>query len=79
MNTKHETLETLFRNIDLSFAKTITSCFHTDGPGRTPRNPMGLLRTFIVMKIKGVSSLRETTRQLDADLKLRKLYPIKPA
>ncbi len=24
MNTKHETLETLFRNIDLSFAKTTT-------------------------------------------------------
>jgi transposase len=76
---EHKTLETLFRNIDLSFAKTaLLSCFHTDGPGRPPRNPMGLFRTFIVMKMKGVRSLREMTRQLDTDLRLRKLCLIKP-
>jgi transposase len=52
-------------------------CFHTDGPGRHPRNPLGLFRTFIVMKLKGVRSLREMTRLLDADLRLRKLCLIK--
>jgi hypothetical protein len=52
-------------------------CFHTDGPGRHPRNPLGLFRTFIVMKMKGVRSLREMTRLLDADLRLRKLCLIK--
>ena len=75
---EHETLETLFRNIDLSFAQTVLrDCFHTDGPGRPPRNPIGLFRTFIVMRMKGVRSLREMTRQLDTDLRLRKLCLIK--
>ena len=39
---------------------------------------MGLFRTFIVMRMKGVRSLREMTRQLDADLRLRRLCLIKP-
>jgi len=54
------------------------SCFHTDGPGRPPRNPLGLFRTFIVMRMKGVRSLREMTRILNTDLRLRKLCLIKP-
>jgi hypothetical protein len=40
---------------------------------------MGLFRTFIVMKMKGVRSLREMTRLLDADPRLRRLCLIKPA
>jgi hypothetical protein len=40
---------------------------------------MGLFRTFIVMKMKGVRSLREMTRLLDTDLRLRKLCLIKTA
>jgi hypothetical protein len=39
---------------------------------------MGLFRTFIVMKMKGVRSLREMTRLLDVDLRLRRLCLIKP-
>jgi transposase len=38
---------------------------------------MGLFRTFIVMRMKGVRSLREMTRQLDIDQRLRKLCLIK--
>jgi transposase len=38
---------------------------------------MGLFRTFIVMRMKGVPSLREMTRLLDTDLRLRKLCLIK--
>ena len=52
-------------------------CFHTDGAGRPPRSPLGLFRTFIVMKMKGVRSLREMARLLDTDLRLRKLCLIK--
>jgi Transposase DDE domain/Transposase domain (DUF772) len=40
---------------------------------------MGLFRTFIVMRMKGVRSLREMTRLLDADQRLRSLCLIKPA
>jgi hypothetical protein len=38
---------------------------------------MGLFRTFIVMRMKGVRSLREMTRLLDTDPRLRKLCLIK--
>jgi transposase len=76
---EHETLETLFRNVDLSFAKAaLLGCFHTVGPGRPPRNPLGVFRAFIVMKMKGVRSLREMTRLLGTDQRLRRLCLIKP-
>jgi hypothetical protein len=39
---------------------------------------MGLYRTFIVMRMKGVRSLREMTRILDTDLRLRRLCLVKP-
>jgi transposase len=75
---EHETLETLFRNVDLSFARAaLLGCFHTVGPGRHPRSPLGLFRSFIVMRMKGVRSLREMTRLLDTDQRLRKLCLIK--
>jgi hypothetical protein len=38
---------------------------------------MGLFRTFIVMRMKDVRSLREMTRQLNTDARLRKLCLIK--
>jgi transposase len=75
---EHETLETLFRNVDLSFARSILlGCFHASGAGRSPRNPLGVFRAFIVMRMKGVRSLREMTRLLDVDIRLRKLCLIK--
>jgi hypothetical protein len=39
---------------------------------------MGLFRTFIFMRMRGVRSLREMTRLLDTDLRLRRLCLIKP-
>jgi transposase len=75
---EHETLETLFRNVDLSFAeKVLRECFHAVGPGRPPRSPAGLFRTFIVMRMKGVRSLREMTRLLSVDGRLRKICLLK--
>lgn len=71
---EHETLETLFQNVDLSIAETqARECFHTTGPGRPPRSPLGLLRAFIVMRMKEIRSLRELSRTLDVDLRLRRL------
>jgi transposase len=55
----------------------LKGCFHASGAGRPPRNPHGLFRTFIVMKMKGVRSIREMTRLLDVDPRLRKLCLIK--
>ncbi len=71
---EHETLETLFQNVDLSLAeKQARECFHTAGPGRPPRNPLGLLRAFIIMRMKEIRSLRELSRTLDVDQRLRRL------
>src|SRR5665647_3714243 len=57
----------------------LRDCFHVSGRGRHPRNPLGLFRTFIVMrmKMKAVRSLREMTRLLDTDQRLRKLCLIR--
>ena len=71
---EYETLETFFANVDLSFAENIVrGCFHTCGPGRPPRNPLGLFRAFIVMRMKGLRSLREMSRLLNVDSRFRKL------
>jgi hypothetical protein len=71
---EHETLETLFRNVDLSVAEEqIRQCYHATGPGRPPRNPRGVLRAFIVMRMKVVRSLRELARILKADTRIRRL------
>ena len=71
---EHETLETFFANVDLSLAETqALQCFHTSGPGRPPRSPIGLLRAFIVMRMKGIRSLRELARTLNVDPRLRRL------
>jgi hypothetical protein len=75
---EHETLETLFRNVDLSIAQQqLIGCFHTTGPGRPPRNPIGELRAFIVMRMKGIRSLRELARILDVDDRVRRLCLVK--
>jgi len=75
---EHETLETLFQNVDLNLAETqARECFHTTGPGRPPRNPLGLIRAFIVMRMKEIRSLRELSRTLNVDQRLRKLCLIK--
>ena len=71
---EYEPLETFSGNVDLSFAERIVrGCFYTCGPGRPPRNPLGLLRAFIVMRMKGVRSLREVARLLNVDSRLRRL------
>ncbi|MHA1712290.1 MAG: transposase [Candidatus Freyarchaeota archaeon] len=48
-------------------------CFHTSGPGRPPRKPLGLFRAFLIMRMKGVRSLREIARLLNVDPMFRKL------
>ena len=71
---EHESLETFFENVDLSLAeRVVCRCFHECGPGRPPRNPLGLFRAFIVMRMKGVRSLREMSRLLNVDPRFRQL------
>jgi hypothetical protein len=55
----------------------LIGCYHTTGPGRPPRNPLGILRALIVMRMKEIRSLRELTRILDVDHRIRRLCLIK--
>ena len=41
--------------------------------GRPPRKPLGLFRAFIVMRMKGIRSLREMSRLLNVDSRLRRI------
>ena len=75
---EHETLETFFKNVDLSFANNkIKQCFHASGPGRPPRSPLGVFRAFLIMRMKAIRSLREMTRILNTDIRIRRLCLIK--
>jgi len=75
---EYETLETFFVKIDLSFAeRLVKSCFHTHGPGRPPRSPLGVFRAFIIMRMKRVPSLRALARLLNVNRRLRRLCLIK--
>ena len=75
---EHETFEIFFRNVNLSFARNVLlGCFHAPGVDGPTRSPLGAFRAFIIMRMKGVRSLKEMSRRLDADLRLRKLCLIK--
>jgi transposase len=75
---EYETLETFFENVDLSFAEGfVRECFHIYGLGRPPRSPLGLFQSFIVMRMKGIRSLREMARLLNVDPRTRTLCLIK--
>ena len=52
-------------------------CYHQSGLGRPPRNPSGIFRAFLTMRMKGVRSLRKLTRMLDIDKRIRKICFIK--
>ena len=65
--------------IDWDAFRPIVQCLYDNRSprgGRPPRNPLGLLRAFIVMRMKAIRSLRELARLLDVDPRLRRLYLI---
>jgi len=43
-------------------------------PRRPPRSPLGLLRAFIVMRMKEIRSLRELSRVLNVDQRIMKFF-----
>ena len=38
--------------------------YHKDGPGRPPRNPLGIFKALIVKRIRNIPSNRELYRRL---------------
>ena len=67
----------MLNSLDLSFVeRLITGCYHEDGPGRPPRNPLGLFKAHLARRFLRISSLRELERRLQIDERLRILCGI---
>ena len=50
--------------------------YHTDGPGRPPRNPMGLFKALVTKRLRQIPSDRELYRRLWKDPELREVCDI---
>lgn len=71
---EHETIEHLFRDLDLTDIETILDdAYHNKGPGRSPRNPLGVFKAYVAKLLLGIRSLRELERRLQSDERLRSL------
>ncbi|MGQ9514629.1 MAG: transposase [Thermoproteota archaeon] len=54
----------------------LTSAFHQDGPGRPPRNPLGVFKAHLAKRFLGLRGLRELERRLWNDPRLRDICDI---
>jgi len=50
--------------------------YHSDGAGRPPRSPLGILKALTVKRVRQIPSDRELYRRLWSDPELRRLYDI---
>jgi hypothetical protein len=75
---RYETLETLFRKVNLSFAeKVLKEVFHPeDSPGRPPGNPIGVFKAHLLRRLRHIPSDRMLARQLWKDPRLRQICDI---
>ena len=72
---EYETLESLLENADFGFInKLVADAFHQDGPGRSPRKPLGVFKAHLAKRfynnfphdssLESVRSFLETFTQL---------------
>ena len=50
--------------------------YHTEGPGRPPRSPLGIFKAMVVKRLRQIPSDRELYRRLWSDEELRKICDI---
>jgi len=74
---EYETLESLLQNSDLGFVnELLMGAFHQEGPGRTPRNPLGVFKAHLAKRFLGLRGIRELERRPWNDPRLRHICDI---
>jgi len=74
---EYETLESLLQNSDLGFVnELLMGAFHQEGPGRSPRNPLGVFKAHLAKRFLGLRGIRELERRLWSDPRLRHICDI---
>ncbi len=64
-------------SLDLGFVQhLLEGCYHQNGAGRPPRNPLGLFKAHLAKRYLRISSLRELERRLWIDERLRAICGI---
>jgi len=56
--------------------ETVSQSYHGTGPGRPPRNPLGIFKALIVKRLRRIPSDRELYRRLWNDESLREICEI---
>ena len=74
---KHEDVTSILSILDLDdIEETVSQPYHGTGPGRPPRNPLGIFKTLIVKRLRRIPSDRELYRRLWNDEALREICEI---
>lgn len=56
--------------------EAVWEAYHKDGPGRPPRNPLGIFKALIIKRLRYIPSDRELYRRLWSDSELREICDI---
>jgi len=62
-------------NLD-NIEKTIHTAYHQEGPGRPPRNPLGIFKALMTKRLRQIPSDRELYRRLWNDPTLKMICDI---
>ena len=74
---KHEDVASILSKLDLyEIEKTISQPYHQEGPGRPPRNPLGIFKALIVKQLRSIPSDLELYRRLWNDEDLRTICDV---
>jgi IS5 family transposase len=74
---KREDVASILSKLDLhDIEETLSEPYHTTGPGRPPRNPLGIFKALIVKQLRTIPSDRELYRRLWNDEALREICDI---
>src|SRR4030042_286422 len=74
---KREDVASILSQIDLhDIEQTLSEPYHTAGPGRPPRSPLGIFKALIVKQLRSIPSDRELYRRLWNDEALREICDI---